>query len=94
MRLDKMTLKAQEALQEADSLVNNKNHASLDAEHLLLALITQQDGVIPPLLDRLGVSKDGLARDLEEIIDAKPKMYGDSAQPHLSPEVGALLRKA
>ena len=94
MRLDKMTLKAQEALQEADTIVHNKNHASLDAEHLLSALLTQRDGVIPPLMDRLGVSKDGLARELEEIIEAKPKMYGDSAQPHLSPEVGAILRKA
>lgn len=89
-----MTLKAQEALQEADTIVHNKNHASLDAEHLLSALLTQRDGVIPPLMDRLGVSKDGLARELEEIIEAKPKMYGDSAQPHLSPEVGAILRKA
>ncbi len=94
MRFDKLTLKAQEAVQEADSIVNNYNHSTLDAEHLLVALLKQSDGVIPPLLNRLGVSKDAIQNELETILSEKPKIYGDSAQVHLSPEAGTILRKA
>ena len=43
MRYDKLTLKAQEALQEADSLAHSFNHPAMDVEHLLLALVEQQD---------------------------------------------------
>lgn len=94
MRFDKLTLKAQEAVQEADSIVNNYNHSTLDAEHLLVALLKQSDGVVPPLLSRLGVSKDAIQNELETILSEKPKIYGDSAQVHLSPEAGTILRKA
>jgi ATP-dependent Clp protease ATP-binding subunit ClpA len=54
MRYDKLTLKAQEALQEADSLAHSYNHSTIDVEHLLLALLEQKDGVVPPLLERIG----------------------------------------
>ena len=47
MRYDKLTLKAQEALQEADSLAHSFSHTALEPEHLLLALVEQKDGVIP-----------------------------------------------
>jgi ATP-dependent Clp protease ATP-binding subunit ClpB len=94
MRFDKLTLKAQEAVQEADSIVSDKNHSTLDAEHLLLALLKQKDGVIPPLMDRLGISKETIIAELEDALSQKPSVYGDSAQPHLSPEVGTILRNA
>ena len=54
MRYDKLTLKAQEALQQADSTAHALNHPALDPEHLLLALVEQKDGVVPPLLERIG----------------------------------------
>ncbi len=94
MRFDKMTLKAQEALQEADSVLQSYNHSTLDAEHLLLALLHQDDGVVPPLLDRLGVSKNELETQLESIITAKPKVYGDTTHVHMSPEVANILSRA
>ncbi len=49
MRYDKLTVKAQEALQTADSLAHSHHHASIDVVHLLAALLEQQDGVIAPL---------------------------------------------
>lgn len=55
MRFDKFTIKAQEAIQAAESIAGKYNHPSLDTEHLLQALLEQEEGVIPPLLDRLGV---------------------------------------
>ena len=62
MRYDKLTLKAQEALQEADSLAHSFNHPTLEVEHLLLALLEQKDGVVPPLLERIGADADGARR--------------------------------
>ncbi len=94
MRFDKLTLKAQEVIQEADSVVGKYNHATLDPEHLLLALARQKEGVIPPLLDRLGVSKQEITGELETILEQKPKAYGDSVQVHMSPDVGNVLRTA
>ena len=61
MRYDRLTLKAQEALQQADSFAHSYSHPSLDVEHLLLALLEQKDGVVPPLLERIGVDAGELA---------------------------------
>jgi len=94
MRYDKMTVKAQEALQEADSLVTKYNHSAVDVEHYLMVLLNQQDGVVPPLLDRIGVDRKALAGDLEKILSDKPRMYGTSAQVGLSPELSNVLRQA
>src|SRR6056297_3575176 len=94
MRYDKMTLKAQEALQESDSLVGKYNHSTVDVDHFLMVLLTQQDGVIPPLLDRIGASRDTVAQELDKILKDKPRMYGSSAQVTISPELANVLRLA
>ncbi|TFG64181.1 MAG: ATP-dependent chaperone ClpB [Spirochaetales bacterium] len=94
MRLDKLTVKAQEAVQEADSLVHKHNHATLDVEHILHSMLRQEDGIIPRLVDRLGVSRRDLMAELDTLIDRKPKMYGDAAQPQMSPEAANVLRSA
>ena len=94
MRYDKMTLKAQEALQESDSLVGKYNHSTIDVDHYLMVLLTQQDGVIPPLLDRIGVNRDALAQELDKILKEKPRMYGSSAQVTISPDLANVLRQA
>jgi ATP-dependent Clp protease ATP-binding subunit ClpB len=94
MRYDKMTLKAQEALQESDSLVGKYNHSTIDVDHYLMVLLTQQDGVIPPLLERIGVNRDALAQELDNILKEKPRMYGSSAQVTISPDLANVLRQA
>ena len=94
MRFDKYTIKAQEAVQAAESVAHRYNHPTLDPEHLLSALLEQRDGVVPPLLSALGVQPGTLAGELEKILTAKPKVYGDGAQVSLSPapEQGAARR--
>jgi len=91
MNYERLTIKAQEALQEATSIANTYNHSMLDPEHMLLALIQQRDGVIPPLLERVGVA----ARDLEaktiSALEQKPKVYGDSAQLQMSGAMSRIL---
>jgi ATP-dependent Clp protease ATP-binding subunit ClpB len=94
MNYDKMTIRAQEAVQEATSIANRHDHQLLEPEHLLLAMIEQQDGVIPPLLSRIGVSVPELVRNLETVLNAKPKVYGETAQLQLGPQTGRIISKA
>ena len=58
MRLDKLTLKAQEAVQAAQTGAESLNHAQLEPEHLLDALLIQDEGIIPSMLRKLGASAD------------------------------------
>jgi ATP-dependent Clp protease ATP-binding subunit ClpB len=94
MRYDKLTLKAQEALQEADSLAHSFNHPAMDTEHLLLALIEQKDGVVPPLLERIGADPGECGNAVRQLLARKPKVYGDAAQQTMSPQLSKVLNKA
>ena len=94
MRYDKLTLKAQEALQEADSLAHGFNHSTIEVEHLLLALLEQKDGVVPPLLERIGADPAELSGALRKALTQKPKVYGDAAQLTMAPRLAKVLNKA
>ena len=80
---NKMTIKAQEALQETVQLAEKLSHQMLQVEHLTYAVISQQDGLLRPLLQKLGVNPDILLSEIKKVIDALPKVSG-SAQPTLS----------
>ncbi len=94
MRYDRMTIKLQEALQEASSFAHQYNHQLLESEHLLLALIRQEEGVVPPLLDRLGVNRKSLEQNIERSLDSKPKVYGEGMELRMSADLGRLLTRA
>ena len=94
MRLDKLTHKAQEALQEADSAARARHHARVEPEHLLLALWEQRDGVVRPLLERAAGPDTDLAAGLEAALNARPKQYGDGGQTPVSPELAQVLQTA
>jgi ATP-dependent Clp protease ATP-binding subunit ClpB len=94
MRFDNMTIKVQEAFQDADSIARDYNHTNIDPEHFLLALLRQEDGVLRPLLDRLGADRGQLEQETEAALDAKPRAYGSSAQTTLSAESANILHKA
>jgi ATP-dependent Clp protease ATP-binding subunit ClpB len=76
MQLDKLTVKSQEALQEAQRLAREHSHQELDGEHLALALIGQSDSLIPDLLERLGVPVARLKPDLEAELARRHKVQG------------------
>src|SRR5438270_3428596 len=80
LRYDKLTVKAQEALQEAQDLTGKAGQQQLDPLHLLAALVAQQDGIVPPLLNRLGVRPEGLAAEIAAQIARLPKVSGVSQQ--------------
>jgi ATP-dependent Clp protease ATP-binding subunit ClpB len=94
MRLDKFTVKSQEALEAASVLAGQKNHQEITPEHLLYVLLEQNDGVVNPIIQKLGsqpeVIRDKLASEIESI----PKVYGGSGQAYLSPALNRILQKA
>ena len=94
MRYDKLTVKAQEAIQEADSLAHSFNHSTIDADHLLLALVEQKDGVVPPLLGRIGADAGELAASVRQGLAAKPTVHGDAAQLTMAPRLSKVLNRA
>jgi ATP-dependent Clp protease ATP-binding subunit ClpB len=76
LRFDKMTVKAQEAVQESQEIAARSENQSIEPLHLLVALVEQKDGVVPPLLARLGIRPELLMQDVEREISRLPKVQG------------------
>jgi len=89
MQLDKLTLKSQEALQEAQRLAREQSHQEMDGEHLLLALLGQSESLVPELLARIGVPPAKLQPDLEKELARRHKIQGGN-----EPYAGRDLQKA
>jgi ATP-dependent Clp protease ATP-binding subunit ClpB len=93
LRFDKMTVKAQEALQEAQEIAARHENQAVEPIHLLSALVQQQDGVVPPLLARLGIRGEALAQDIEREIGRLPKVQGFTQQ-HLGRPLNDVLERS
>jgi ATP-dependent Clp protease ATP-binding subunit ClpB len=95
MQVEKFTLKAQEALQEAKAIAEQRNHQQIDVEHLLLALLLQKEGIVLPILQKLGVNIDLMISQLEEELNRIPKVMGGGAgQAYLSNRLNEILNMA
>jgi ATP-dependent Clp protease ATP-binding subunit ClpB len=92
MRLDKFTLKGQEAMQAAQSRAESLGSPLLEPEHLLEALIAQEGGIVSPLLKKLEVSVDSVRSELESHFSAQPKAQG--TQLSLSPKLDKVFQQA
>jgi ATP-dependent Clp protease ATP-binding subunit ClpB len=93
LRFDKMTVKAQEALQGAQEIAARHENQAVEPIHLLEALAEQQDGVVSPLLARLGIRAEQLSQEMAREISRLPKVQG-FAQQHLSRALDAVLEKS
>src|SRR5690349_16222014 len=93
LRFDKMTVKAQEALQQANDVAARHENQQIEPLHLLEALVTQTDGVVPPLLARLGIRNEALSKEIEREIGRLPKVQG-FAQQHLGKTLNSVLERA
>src|ERR1700756_3263069 len=93
LRFDKLTVKAQEALQEAQDIAAKAGQQQIEPLHLLAALVGQQDGIVPPLLNRLGVRPETLEGEISAQISRLPKVSGVSQQ-HLSNATNDVLEAA
>src|SRR3989449_1429990 len=79
IRFDRLTIKAQEALAEAQKLAEKAGHQQVDVEHLALALVRQREGLTQSLLNKLGADPAVLARALEQELKKIPQVSGSGA---------------
>ena len=94
MDYNKYTIKAQEAINEAANIANGEDHSEIGSEHLLLALLKQEDGLIKPLLERIGIPVNSLIEKTQKLVNENVKVLGENVQLHLSINAGKVLAKA
>lgn len=92
MNLNNFTIKSQEAVQKAVELVGQQNQQSIEATHLLKAVILTGESVVNFLFQKLGINPQGLNAALDRKIASYPKVEG--GEPYLSREANAVLQKA
>src|SRR5579864_261753 len=94
IRWDKFTIKAQEAIQQANELAGQHGNPEMLPLHLLAGLLQDSEGIVAPVLAKLRVNAATLQAQVMERIDRLPKVSGASAQPHLSAAMSKLLDQA
>ena len=93
MRMDKLTIKSQEALAEAQAQASSRGHTEITPAHLLRALLGQPEGSTVPVLQKLGLAIDPLLEQLEKLLETLPKVSG-GAQSQLARATSRVLEKA
>ena len=94
IRFDKLTVKAQEAVQRAQQLAEDRSHQQLLAVHLLRALLDEQQGVVRPLFQKIGASPDQIAQATEVELKRLPKVSGAGIQVGLGAELSKVFDAA
>src|ERR1041385_8352354 len=93
MNLDKLTVRSQEALQQSQQTAASLGHPDISPEHLLQALLDQEGGLAPILLQRIGVDVPRLKSRLRDALSARPKTQGGSS-PRIDERLRATLEAA
>ncbi len=94
IRWDKFTVKAQEAVQRASELSSEHGNPELLPVHLLAALVEDKEGIVTPVLEKIGIGPQGVLNDIYAQIEKLPKVSGAAAQPTMSSQVNQLLDRA
>ncbi|MBC8133279.1 MAG: AAA family ATPase, partial [Deltaproteobacteria bacterium] len=94
MRLDKMTTKAQEALQAAHELAEQRNHQELTPEHVLSALLSQEQGIVGALLRKMGVEPERISASVAKSLDDQPQVKGAAAEVYVGRRLKDLFADA
>jgi ATP-dependent Clp protease ATP-binding subunit ClpB len=95
IRWDKLTVKAQEAIQRANEIASEHGNPELLPVHLLAALIEDKDGIVPPILEKIGAGPQVLLNEAYREIDRLPKVSGEGAnQATMSPALNQLIERA
>ncbi|MDA1179790.1 MAG: ATP-dependent chaperone ClpB, partial [Planctomycetota bacterium] len=92
-RMDKLTIKAQEAVANAQSTASDNGHPQIEPLHLLSALISESEGIVPPLLQKIGVDARRLSSSVESEMKRLPQSSGGSL-PNLSNALSQVLEQA
>ncbi|MEK6661602.1 MAG: ATP-dependent chaperone ClpB, partial [candidate division NC10 bacterium] len=95
MRFDKFTFKAQESIQQAQKLAEEHQHQTIDVEHLLLALVEQAEGVVQPVLRKMGTNPAQVAQRLKEELRRLPQVSGVPQGPaYITPSLEKIVNAA
>src|ERR1035438_4550169 len=96
IRWDKFTVKAQEAVQRANELASEHGNPELAPLHLLAALVEDKEGIVAPVLEKIGIGPQAVLSDLYKEIEKLPKVSGSGGpqQPSMSSQVNQLLEKS
>ena len=97
MDINKLTQKSQDAMQAAQELCHKRGHLEVDGEHLLFALLSQDGGLVPNLLGKIGLNRESLVRAVEKELDSRPSVSGpgvESGKIYISQRLNRLLVNA
>ena len=94
MRLDKYTQKAQESVLHAQDLAQKMSHPAVEPEHLLLALVTQEGGVVPSVLNRIGADNSLLLNSIEQALAGMPKATGSSVHVGMGRDLANVINES
>ncbi len=93
LRFEKLTVKAQEAVQAAQEVAAQHENQQIEPRHLLAALVAQDGGVVPPLVTKLGIRPEALSQEIERAIARLPKVQG-FGQQHMGNAVNQVLERS
>ena len=91
MNIDQFTRKSGEAIQAAEKLAYDYGNQELTQEHLLLALLTQEDGLLPKLIERMEIDRTYFTNDIKSLVQGLPKVSGESAQVYVGKGLNDVL---
>ena len=94
IRWDKFTVKAQEAIQRANELAAEHGNPELMPVHVLAALVEDKEGIVPPVLEKIGIGPQAVLHDAYEQIDRLPKVSGGATQASPSAALNKMLEQA
>jgi ATP-dependent Clp protease ATP-binding subunit ClpB len=94
IRWEKLTLKAQEAVQRGNELASERGNPELLPLHLLAALLEDKEGIVPPVLEKIGIAPQSVLNEIYQQLDSLPKVSGGAAQAALSNAANQLLERA
>ncbi|GAC1685089.1 MAG: ATP-dependent chaperone ClpB [Terriglobales bacterium] len=94
IRWDKFTLKAQEAVQRGNELASENGNPEFQPLHLLAALLEDREGIVPPVLDKIGITPQTVLQEVQRAIERLPKVSGSGTQAMASKTLDQLLEQA
>ena len=95
MRLDKLTLQAQETLQSSQQMAERLNHQQIEPEHMMRSILEQTEGVVPSILGKIGANQKRLAGEFDAALDKIPRVSGAAyGQVYISTRLKTVLDKA
>jgi ATP-dependent Clp protease ATP-binding subunit ClpB len=94
IRWDKFTVKAEQAVQRSSQIASEHGNPELEPIHLLAALLEDKEGIVPPVLEKIGIGPEAVLNDTDARIGQLPKISGQSAQATLATETNKLLEQA